>query len=57
MLINPGRQIGLHDATWRSNFGGSIYTSDGSHGCVNLPYSVAQTIFNKASVGTLVMIV
>lgn len=56
MLINPGRQIGLHDATWRGSFGGNIYTSDGSHGCVNLPYSVAQTIFNKASVGTLVII-
>ena len=35
MPFNGG--IGLHDATWRSSFGGDIYKTDGSHGCVNLP--------------------
>ena len=29
--------IGLHDASWRSSFGGNIYKYSGSHGCVNLP--------------------
>ncbi|MCD7956940.1 MAG: L,D-transpeptidase/peptidoglycan binding protein [Lachnospiraceae bacterium] len=38
---------GLHDATWRSSFGGSIYKTNGSHGCVNLPYDVAETIYNE----------
>lgn len=38
--------VGMHDATWRSTFGGVIYKSRGSHGCVNLPYSVAETIYN-----------
>lgn len=47
---------GLHDATWRSSFGGSIYIYSGSHGCVNLPYGTAQTIFEKAPVGTAVII-
>ena len=56
MLIDYGSQIGLHDATWRSNFGGAIYKNDGSHGCVNLPYWVAQSIFNSAPVGILVLI-
>lgn len=42
---------GMHDATWRSSFGGSIYKRNGSHGCVNLPYSVAQTIFENVSAG------
>lgn len=37
---------GLHDAPWRSSFGGSIYQTNGSHGCVNLPYDVAETIYN-----------
>jgi len=37
---------GLHDATWRSSFGGNIYQTNGSHGCVNLPYDVAETIYN-----------
>lgn len=47
---------GLHDATWRTNFGGSEYLRDGSHGCVNLPYAQAEIIFNNISVGTKVII-
>ena len=47
---------GLHDATWRSSFGGDIYLYDGSHGCVNLPKSAAKTIFNNVSVGTKVIL-
>ena len=45
MPFNGG--IGLHDASWRSSFGGSIYKTNGSHGCVNLPYSVAEAIYNN----------
>ena len=37
---------GLHDAPWRSSFGGNIYKTNGSHGCVNLPYKTAETIYN-----------
>ena len=40
--------IGLHDASWRNGvFGGNIYMSEGSHGCVNCPYNVAKTIFEN----------
>lgn len=39
--------IGLHDASWRTTFGGSIYLTNGSHGCINLPYSAAKTIYNN----------
>lgn len=53
MPFNGG--IGLHDATWRSSFGGSIYKYNGSHGCINLPYSVAATIFNNISTGDPVL--
>lgn len=49
-------EIGLHDADWRSSFGGSIYTYNGSHGCVNLPFNVAQRIYRNIKVGTLVII-
>ncbi len=38
--------IGFHDASWRSSFGGDIYKSGGSHGCVNLPVSAAEQLFN-----------
>lgn len=38
--------IGLHDATWRAQFGASLYKGGGSHGCVNLPYAVAKKIYS-----------
>jgi len=53
MPFNGG--IGIHDATWRSVFGGQIYKTDGSHGCVNSPYNLAETIFNNINVGTPVV--
>lgn len=48
--------IGLHDATWRSSFGGSIYKSNGSHGCVNCPYSGAATIYQTIEPGTPIIL-
>ncbi len=39
--------IGLHDATWRSSFGGNIYKTNGSHGCVNMPLEAAKTVYNN----------
>lgn len=43
MPFNGG--IGLHDASWRSSFGGNIYISNGSHGCINLPLWAASEIY------------
>lgn len=40
------KAIGLHDATWRSAFGGTYYLYSGSHGCVNLPLKAATEIFD-----------
>ncbi len=54
MPFNGG--IGLHDATWRSSFGGNIYKNSGSHGCINLPYNVAKTIYNNIEVGTPIIV-
>ena len=54
MPFNGG--IGLHDATWRGRFGGSIYRGNGSHGCVNLPYSAAEKIFKSLSPGEPVVV-
>ncbi|MDO4976188.1 MAG: peptidoglycan binding domain-containing protein [Eubacteriales bacterium] len=36
---------GLHDASWRDDFGGSIWKSNGSHGCVNCPTWAAATLY------------
>ena len=50
------RGHGLHDATWRSSFGGNIYTYDGSHGCINLPKQFAYDLFDTVGSGTCVVI-
>lgn len=47
---------GLHDATWRSSFGGTIYLYNGSHGCINLPYDAAQQIFSAVYAGEPVFV-
>ena len=47
---------GLHDASWRHEFGGKIYKSNGSHGCVNLPEDAAATIFKYVDTGFPVVI-
>ena len=47
---------GLHDATWRTSFGGQIYQTNGSHGCVNMPYYLAEAIYNEVEAGTPVVL-
>jgi len=47
---------GLHDADWRSSFGGSDYYYGGSHGCVNMPKSSAAFLFGWADIGTPVWV-
>lgn len=56
MPIDDSTGVGLHDATWRGNFGGSIYKTNGSHGCINLPLSAAKYIYNNSSRGIPVLV-
>lgn len=51
------RGCGIHDARWRSSFGGNIYTYDGSHGCVNCPTKLAKEIYNNCYVGMTVIVI
>ncbi len=48
--------IGLHDATWRYEFGGDIFQWDGSHGCINLPYDVAEILYENTYIGYIVIL-
>lgn len=43
--------FGMHDASWRTEFGGDIYLSNGSHGCLNLPVDKAGEIYQYVSTG------
>jgi hypothetical protein len=48
--------IGIHDAIWRTAFGGDIYLTAGSHGCVNSPHELAKTIYENISPGVPVIV-
>lgn len=48
--------VGIHDASWRNQFGGSIYKTNGSHGCVNTPYSAMKTIYETVRIGYPVVV-
>ena len=50
------RNVGLHDAPWRSSFGGQIYRSNGSHGCINLPPANAAKIYENVEKNTPVIV-
>ncbi len=47
---------GLHDASWRKQFGGDIYKRNGSHGCVNLPHDIAVALYDRVGIGTVVIV-
>lgn len=51
-----GQSYGMHDASWRSQFGGSIYKYNGSHGCVNMPHSKVSKLYKMVPNGTRVII-
>lgn len=46
---------GLHDAEWQTEFGGDVYKTKGSHGCINLPVDQAEIIYNTVEKGYLVI--
>jgi len=51
-----GYTYGLHDADWRTIFGGDHYIIEGSHGCVNTPKEPMAKIHENIEVGTPVLV-
>ena len=47
--------IGIHDASWRSKFGGQIYKTNGSHGCINTPTDIMSQLYDMVEIGTPVI--
>lgn len=47
--------IGFHDASWQPAFGGNLYTTIGSHGCINMPVDKAAALYSMISIGTPVI--
>lgn len=51
------QNVGIHDCgTWRTEFGGDIYLTNGSHGCVNTPYAEAEEIYNNIEIGMPIIV-
>jgi len=48
--------VGMHDASWRDEFGGDIYLTSGSHGCINLNDEDAKTLYENIKIGVPVII-
>ena len=47
---------GVHDASWRNEFGGDIYLHNGSHGCVNTPKENVSKLYDMIEVCTPVIV-
>lgn len=48
--------IGIHDASWRNKFGGTIYQTNGSHGCINTPSEKMAELYEMVEIGTPVIL-
>ena len=48
--------IGIHDATWRDEFGGELYVKSGSHGCINTPLEKMSELYKMLEIGMPVVI-
>jgi hypothetical protein len=48
--------VGLHDLS-RTEYGGEVYKTNGSHGCINLPVDFAGELYDAVEVGTPVLII
>lgn len=44
--------IGIHDSSWRKEYGGEIYIKNGSHGCINTPEEEVSKLYGRVEIGT-----
>ena len=50
------KNIGFHDAPWRTELGKDIYLTNGSHGCINMPPKMAKKMFQYIKRGVAVVV-
>ena len=51
-----GSTYGIHDASWRSEFGGSIYKKNGTPGCINCKNGNMKKLYNMVDLGTIFIV-
>ena len=50
------QDLGLHDSTWRVEYGGDQFILNGTIGCVNVPPDAMRSLYGVVDVGTPVVI-
>lgn len=48
--------VGIHDSNWQPAYGGNLWQTVGSHGCVNTPPGVMAQLFEMTATGTPVIV-
>lgn len=48
--------VGIHDSNWQPAYGGNLWQTAGSHGCVNTPPGVMAQLFEMTATGTPVIV-
>lgn len=48
--------VGIHDSDWQPAYGGELWKTVGSHGCINTPPGVMAKLYNMIEVGTPVLV-
>lgn len=48
--------VGIHDSYWQPAYGGELWKTAGSHGCINTPPNVMKQLYGMIGVGTPVLV-
>ncbi|MGM0214662.1 L,D-transpeptidase family protein [Enterococcus sp. AZ109] len=48
--------VGIHDSDWQSAYGGDLWLTRGSHGCINTPPGVMAQVYDIVDIGTPVLV-
>lgn len=48
--------VGIHDSDWQPAYGGELWKTVGSHGCINTPPGVMKELYEMVEVGTPVLV-
>ncbi|MDO5336198.1 MAG: peptidoglycan binding domain-containing protein [Eubacteriales bacterium] len=48
--------LGIHDASWRTEFGADLYTIIGSEGGIDIPFDAARTVYESLDTGDPIII-
>ena len=56
LIADDQGNVPLFANGYTKTYGGNIYNGNGSHGCVNLPSSVAEAVYYNIEPGTAIII-